>query len=142
MRALGIDLGTKTMGLAITDSMKIIASGLENFSYQNQNLNICLKKISDLVVYYHNDLDTIVLGYPLNVNGSKNQQTLYVESFFQLLKDNFPKLNIVLQDERYSTINATGMLKYEAKLKSSQIKKIKDKMAAVIILQEYLDTRI
>jgi RNase H-fold protein (predicted Holliday junction resolvase) len=48
MRLLGIDLGTKTMGLAITDSLQMVASGLENFEYKNNDLNICIQKIKDL----------------------------------------------------------------------------------------------
>jgi putative Holliday junction resolvase len=139
MRLIGIDLGTKTMGIAVTDSLQIIASGLENFSYANNDLNLCLTKINNLLIRYQNDVDKIILGYPTNVNGTKNERTLLIEQFHELLKAHI-EIPIVLQDERYSTIKATGILKYEGKLKSSQIKKIKDKMSAVVILNEYMET--
>ncbi|MDR2369126.1 MAG: Holliday junction resolvase RuvX [Mycoplasmataceae bacterium] len=139
MRLIGIDLGTKTMGIAITDSLRIIASGLENFTYQNNDLNICINKIKSLLERYQNDVAGIILGYPTNINGSKNEQTLLVEKFNELLKSQIT-IPIMLQDERYTTLQATGYLKYQVGLKSSQIKKIKDKMSAVIILDEYLQT--
>jgi putative Holliday junction resolvase len=63
-----------------------------------------------------------------------------VEKFYKLLRTIIPDdFEIILQDERYTTIKATGMMKYGAGLKSSQIKKIKDKMSAVVILQEYME---
>ncbi|MDR0675011.1 MAG: Holliday junction resolvase RuvX [Mycoplasmataceae bacterium] len=139
MRLLGIDLGTKTMGIAITDSLQVIASGLENFVYGNNNLDICVNKIKLLLQRYQGDVANIILGYPTNINGAKNERTLLIEKFYKLLK---PQINvpIIFHDERYSTIKATGYLKYEANLKSSQIKKIKDKMSAVIILDEYMQS--
>lgn len=142
MRVLGIDLGSKTMGLAVTDSNQIIASALENFYYQNQDLNLCLNKMIQLVNYYKNDLSEIVLGYPLKNNHSKNPNTYLVEQFYEMLKNQFPYLKIILQDERYSTLKATYDLKFQAKLKSSKIKKIKDKMAAVVILEDYLENKL
>jgi putative Holliday junction resolvase len=139
MRLIGIDLGTKTMGIAVTDSLQIIASGLENFSYGNNDLNLCLNKIKSLLTRYENDVEKIVLGYPTNTSGNKTDQTFLIEKFHDLLKTQI-NVPIVLQDERYTTLKATGYLKYEAGLKSSQIKKIKDKMSAVIILDEYMET--
>ena len=140
MRAIGIDLGTKTMGIAISDSLKIIASGLDNFLYENNDFNICIKRIKDVIKQYANDVDVLVLGYPLNVNGTKNERTLMVEEFNELLSKEFSNLKIVLSDERFTTRIATGLLKsYD--FKSSQIKKVKDKMSAVVILQSWLDLK-
>jgi putative Holliday junction resolvase len=139
MRILGIDFGSKTMGLAITDSSKIIASSLENFEYKNNDLNICISKLKDLFKYYNNDIESIVIGYPLRLNGDKNPNTLLVEHFVELLKSNFPNTKIFLQDERFSTVRATEHLKYGAGLKNSKIKKIKDKMSAVFILDDFLN---
>jgi putative Holliday junction resolvase len=139
MRLIGIDLGTKTMGIAITDSLQIIANGLENFTYANNDLNLCINKIKSLLDRYQNDVAKIILGYPTNVNGTKNERTLLIERFHQLLRNQI-QIPIELQDERYTTLKATGFLKYEGGLKSSQIKKIKDKMSAVMILDEYMQT--
>jgi putative Holliday junction resolvase len=142
MRIIGLDLGTKTMGIAVTDSLKIIASGVENFEYPNNNTQLCINRILKLLDYYVNDVEMIVLGYPTNVNGTKNERTLYIERFFDLLKLSIPSnVQVKLYDEKYTTRIATGMLKYQAGLKNSQIKKIKDKMSAVAILQSYLDTQ-
>jgi putative Holliday junction resolvase len=138
MRLLGIDLGTKTMGLAITDSNQVIASGIENFSYSHNDLSQCTNKIKQLIDYYKNDIETIVIGYPKTTSGVKNERTLLVEKFVDTLKRECD-LPIKYQDERFSTQTATGILKYEVGLKASKIKKIKDKMSAVVILQEYME---
>lgn len=137
MRALGLDLGTKTMGIAITDSNKKIASGLENFSYGKNDLNACLNKIKKLIADYNNSIDTIVLGYPLYPSGDKSPNCLLVDRLKALIEANL-NVKVILEDERYTTIEATGMMK-ELGLKSSQIKKIKDKMSAVVILNAWLE---
>jgi putative Holliday junction resolvase len=139
MRVLGLDLGTKTCGIAITDSLKIVVNGIENYEYPNNDFNILINHLKQLMAKYKNDIETIVLGYPTRVNGDKTSWTLKVESFKALLEESFPNIKVTLYDERFSTIKATEHLKYTAELKASQIKKIKDKMSAVIILQEYLD---
>ena len=140
MRALGLDLGTKTLGIAISDSLKIIASGIENFLYSNNDFYECINQIKKIFDKYQNDIDTIVLGYPLNINGTKNERTLFVEDFHKKLNNVFPKMKIILSDERYTTRIATGMLKNYS-LKNSQIKKVKDKMSAIVILQSWLDLK-
>lgn len=138
MRALGLDLGTKTMGIAITDSNKKIASGLENFSYAKNDLMSCLNKIKKLMDLYNNTIDTIVLGYPVYPSGDKSPTCLIVDKLVELIKSNIKDVKVVLEDERYTTLEATGMLK-DIGLKASQIKKIKDKMSAVVILNSWLE---
>lgn len=137
MRALGIDLGTKTMGIAITDSNKKIASGLENFEYAKNDLNACLNRIKKVFNHHNNDIDVIVIGYPIYPSGDKSPMCLVVDKLVDLIKVNL-KAKVVLQDERYTTLEATGMLK-DIGLKASQIKKIKDKMSAVVILNSWLE---
>lgn len=134
MRALGLDLGTKSLGIAITDSKKIVVNGLENYFYSNRNLSLCITKIKEIFHFYDYEIDTIVLGYPLYKSGAKSEQTLFVEKFYNLLKKNFKAIKIFLEDEKYSTIFAINSLK-EIGLKNSKIKKIKDKASAVIILK-------
>jgi putative Holliday junction resolvase len=136
MRALGIDLGSKTMGLAITDSLRIVVSGLENYEFPDQDLNYCLEKIRTVFKQYRNDIDTIVLGYPLRLNDQKNENTFRCEEFSRMLKADNPNVKVILHDERFSTVKATDYLKYDLGLKASKIKKVKDKMSAVIILQD------
>ena len=139
MRALGLDLGSKTLGIAITDSQKIIATGIENFTYENNNLKKCIDKIKTIFQQYQ-DIDTIVLGYVKYKSGDKSSQSYLTEKFMQLLKQNFySNLKYVFHDESYSTINTISLMK-EAGLKGSKIRKIKDKMSAVYILQDWLAT--
>lgn len=137
MRALGLDLGTKTMGIAITDSNKKIASGLENFEYAKNDLMSCVNRIKKLFANYP-DIDTIVLGYPLYPSGDKSPNCLLVDKAKALIEQNIANVKVVLEDERYTTLEATGMMK-DLGLKASQIKKIKDKMSAVVILNSWLE---
>lgn len=137
MRAIGLDLGTKSLGIAISDSNKIIASGIENFKYANNDFAICIKKIQKIISQYQ-DVDTIVLGYAKYKSGDKSPQTYLAEQFMDLLKQKFKNLNLTLHDESYSTCNVITQMK-EVGLKYSQIKKNKDKMSAVYILQDWID---
>ena len=134
MRALGLDLGTKSLGIAITDNKKTIVNGLENYFYSNCDLNLCIAKIKEIFHLYNYEIDTIVLGYPLYKSGDKSSQTIFVERFYDQLKENFKSVKIFLEDEKYSTVFAINSLK-EIGLKSSKIKKIKDKISAIFILK-------
>ena len=135
MRKLALDLGTKSCGFAISDLLGIIASGLDNFIYEENDFTAVL------AINYHHEIDTIVLGYPTNVyDGSKNERTYLIESFYALLKQHFlnhEKIKIVYEDERFSTKIATQRLKNSC-VKAAKIKKVKDKMSAVVILESYL----
>lgn len=137
MRALGLDLGTKSLGVAITDNKKMIVNGLENYFYPHCDLNLCIMKIKEIFHLYNYEIDTIVLGYPLYESGNKSSQTFFVEKFYDQLKKNFKSVKIFLEDEKYSTVFAINSLK-EIGLKSSKIKKIKDKISAVLILKSWL----
>ena len=134
MRALGLDLGTKSLGVAITDNKKMIVNGLENYFYPHCDLNLCIMKIKEIFHLYNYEIDTIVLGYPLYESGNKSSQTFFVEKFYDQLKKNFKSVKIFLEDEKYSTVFAINSLK-EIGLKSSKIKKIKDKISAIFILK-------
>ena len=81
MRALGLDLGTKSLGIAITDNKKIVVNSLENYFYSDCNLSLCITKIKEIFHYYNYEIDTIVLGYPLYKSGEKSEQTIFVEKF-------------------------------------------------------------
>jgi putative Holliday junction resolvase len=140
MRILGIDLGTKTMGLAITDNTITIVSSLLNFEFSSNNYLACINKLKVIDKEYKGEIKTIVLGYPTKMSGEKSDWTRTVEKFAASLKETFPDIEIKFQDERMTTITAVTFLKEEMGLRASQIKKIKDKMSAVVILQEYLQS--
>lgn len=141
MRKLALDLGTKTCGFAISDELGILASGIENFEYQNNDFILVVKRIEYWLDFYQHKVDEIIIGLPTNAfDGSSNPRTLLVQEFEKFLKANLKEqLKIVLYDERFTTKIATTYLKQEAKLKNSQIKKVKDKMSAVVILTDYLN---
>lgn len=140
MRKLGLDLGTKTCGFAISDELGILATGIENFEYQNNNFLAIVKRIEYWIDFYQHKIDEIIIGLPVNAfDGSTNARTLLVKDFENFLREHLKeKIKIVLYDERFTTKIATNYLKQEAKLKMSQIKKVKDKMSAVVILNDYL----
>ena len=138
MRALGIDFGTKIIGIAISDENKKIASACASSTFPKNNYVYAVKKKKTLIKRYDNSVDLIVLGYPLHINGNKSERTFLVEKFYDLLINNIP-IKTIFWDERYSTSKTTEMLKEFIELKSSQIKKVKDKLSAQYILQDFLN---
>lgn len=134
MRKIGLDLGSKTCGIAISDDTNLIACGISNFNYQQNNFMQIINELKRIINEYEQQIDTFVLGYTYN-NSLSAKRTL---TFKSLLFSNFPQIKIILFDENYSTIKANTLM-YDANLKSSQRKKIVDKVAASVILQEYLD---
>ena len=136
MRTLGLDFGIKNIGVAISDASNKIASALMTIEYPKNNYLFAINKLKDKITDYN--VNKIILGYPINLNGTISKMANKVLKFKQLLENNL-HLEIILFDERYSTYNTTEMLKNQSKLKNSQIKKIKDKLSAQYILQEYID---
>ncbi|QCZ36806.1 Holliday junction resolvase RuvX [Mycoplasma nasistruthionis] len=137
MRKLALDLGSKSCGFAITDYFEIIPSGLENFIYTEGQFDEVLNRIEYWLNQYKNEIDGLVIGYPLKISGEKSQTTLMVEVFIELIKTKF-NLPIVLINEQYSTKRAQETL-MSAGLNNKKRKQFKDKLAAVFILQDYLD---
>lgn len=136
MRVLGIDFGTKVIGLAITNNKKTIVTPLQQFIYHNNDLLSCINHLKTICLKY-SDIDTFVIGYPIYQSGDKSHICLIIDKFKLLLQKHFPNIIINLQDERYTTLIATSLLK-DAGIKASQIKKVKDKISAVIILESWL----
>ncbi|BAP39546.1 Holliday junction resolvase RuvX [Metamycoplasma canadense] len=138
MRKLGLDLGSKTCGIAITDLNNIIVSALETFYFEEWHFIDLIKRIGFWIneSEYKNEIDTIVLGYPLRMDLSKSPRTKMVEKFKVRLEENF-KINVILQDERESTIFAENIL-FEAGFNGKKRKIKKDSLAAQIILEDYL----
>ena len=103
MRILGIDYGDSRCGFAITDELNITAQGLETFAVNGNDKNI-LKKIDEFLEIY--DIDTIVVGMPYNMNGTKTQRAEKTEKFIHKLKCKYNKLKIDYVDERLTTVEA------------------------------------
>ena len=135
MRILGIDYGDARTGLAITDALNITAQGLETIN-NNGNDKIILKKIDELLQNY--EISTIVVGYPLNMNGTKSERTEVTEKFIHKLKCKYNKLQIKQIDERLTTVAAHKTMNL-LEVNKNKKKNIVDTISAVYILETYLN---
>lgn len=132
MKCLGMDLGTKTLGLATSDKLGLIASPYKTLKYDN------LEKLVDSVVAIIEELhiEVLVLGYPKNMNNTLGFAVERTNNFKELL-ENKTNMPINLIDERLSTVEAENILIQEDKSRQDR-KKIIDAVAASIILDTYL----
>ncbi len=132
---LGLDLGSKTCGIALSQS-GFIASDLATVYFNPDDYDDCLLKLTPFIVSHK--ATHIVLGYPKHMNNDVGIRGQISESFKVKLEVAFPDVKIILWDERLSTSSALKMLSDNKKKRDKQ-KKLKDQMAAQIILQNYLD---
>ena len=141
MRHLSIDLGEVRIGLAMSDSMGIIANGLE--TYQRKYIYKDIEYIAKLAM--DNLVKCVVIGLPINMNGTRGERVEKSEQFASMLNDKFKELNyeckIDFQDERLTTVSSERVL-IEAGVRRENRKKVIDKTAATIILQTYLDCHV
>ena len=135
MTYLGLDLGSKTLGLSISDKTGLIASSLEVLRYNEYSE--LLDKLDTIIK--ERKVHAIVIGNPLNLDGSISKRSEETFKFMDLLKERF-SLDIYLQDERLSTVEAERML-IDNNTSRENRKKVIDKIAATIILQTFLDRR-
>ena len=132
---LGLDLGSKTLGLSISDRTATIASSLDVLRYNTEDELI--SKLKEVVDKYK--VDAFVLGNPKNLNGTLSDRSKITLEFRDKLISKFNK-EVIMQDERLSTVEAERML-INNNTKRKNRKKVIDKIAATIILQAYLDRR-
>lgn len=141
-RIIALDVGEKTIGIAVSDELRIIAQGVMTYE------RIGIKKDTDKVLelFREYDCDTVVLGLPINLDGSDSIQTEKVREFRTKLENKFRSTgggleNTVFewQDERFTTVIAEDVL-IAADMSREKRKKVIDKQAAVVILQSYLDS--
>lgn len=135
MRKLGIDFGDARIGLALSDPLGMIASGLETLKSAG------LEKDTDYIsnLCKNNNVDTIVLGLPLNMDGSSGVRVEKTKIFAEKLKQK-TGLKIELVDERLTTVESEKML-IDAGRKREKRKEVIDKISAIIILQNYLNRK-
>ena len=136
MRYLGLDLGSRTLGVAVSDKTGLIASHLKTIRHEEDYEGL-LTIVEDLVKEL--EIDAIVLGYPKNMNGTIGPKGELSEEFKKKLESRL-SLPIYLQDERLTTKSATDML-IQGGVSRKDRKKVVDSVAATIILQTYLDRR-
>lgn len=136
MRIMGLDYGTKTVGVAISDDMMITAQPVETIVRERANkLRKTYQRIEELIS--QNDVEKIVIGKPLNMNGTEGEMVQLMRDFSRELSRR-TGLEIIEVDERLTTSEADRILK-ETGVAISGRKEHIDKMAAAIILQTYLD---
>ena len=137
MRIMGLDYGSKTVGVAISDPLGFTAQGIETIDRKEENkLRKTLARIEELAKEYQ--VETIVLGLPKNMNntlGERAEKTLE----FKAMLERRTGLPIVMWDERLTTVEAERTL-IESNVRRENRKKVIDKIAAVFILQGYLDS--
>ena len=136
-KILGLDLGTRTIGIAISDSLEMIASAVETYRFKEDDFESALKRVVE--ISKERKVNKIVLGYPKHMNGDIGDKALLCEDFRNKLIDSLG-LEVILVDERWTTKLAQNRL-LEFDLSRNKRKQIIDKMAAVVILQNYLDSK-
>ncbi|MCI7100015.1 MAG: Holliday junction resolvase RuvX [Lachnospiraceae bacterium] len=138
MRILGLDYGSKTVGVAVSDALGITAQGLETIQRTQANkLRKTLARIEQLIKEY--DVGKIVLGCPKNMNNTEGPRVQATMEFRDMLERR-TGLEVILQDERLTTVSAERVLR-ESGVRRENRKEVIDKIAAVFILQTYLDAQ-
>ncbi len=138
MRVMGLDYGSKTVGVAISDSLGLTAQGIETICRKEENkLRRTCARIEELVKEY--DVEKIVIGLPMHMNGDIGERAELSKEFGEMLARR-TGLEIVYWDERLTTVEAEQTL-IENKVRRENRKQYVDKIAAVFILQGYLDSR-
>ena len=135
MRYLGLDLGTRTLGISISDTTHTIASALKTIRFHENDYDSLLPELSDIIKEYN--ISKIVLGLPKNMNNTMGERCKTTIEFKDKLASTF-NIDVVLQDERLTTVEATNYM-LEADISRKKRKKKIDSLAANIILQTYLD---
>ncbi|MCM3549716.1 holliday junction resolvase [Niallia circulans] len=135
MKTIGLDVGTKTIGVAISDAFGWTAQGLPTIQRSEDDPNRDFEALAELIK--ENDVQKVVIGYPKNMNGTVGESATRSEAFAQTLEQRC-NVQTVLWDERLTTAAAQRVL-IDADVSRKKRKKAVDKMAAVFILQGYLD---
>ncbi len=136
MRIVGLDLGSKTVGVAVSDYLGIIANPIGTLRIEENNLQQALELVKNVVL--EQQAEKIVLGLPKNMNGTIGFQAEYCLQFKEMLEQEL-HLPVIMIDERMSSVMANNVM-IKADMSRNKRKKNVDKLAATIILQSYLDS--
>ena len=135
MRILGIDYGEARVGIAITDQLNITVQGLETIQ-RNGSDKVILRRLDEIFEKY--EVDTIVVGMPLNMNGTMSERAKITEQFVHKLKCKYNKMEIHTIDERLTTVEAHKTMNF-LEVNKNKKKNIVDTISAVYILETYLE---
>lgn len=137
MRLLGLDVGSKTVGVAVSDELGITAQKLETIKIDETKYNFGMRPLKNLVRKY--DIDGFVLGLPKNMDGSSGGSVARSKAYGKRLEEKFG-LQVYYSDERLTTVESQRVLVEDAGIHDRKKRKqVIDQMAAVLILQNYLD---
>lgn len=136
MRSMSLDLGSRTIGVAASDLTGMIANGIETIRRTTPERDMA--RLTELVQEY--EVSELVVGYPKNMNGTIGERAKISEKYAEELRSRFPQVKVVLWDERLSTVAAEKVL-IDADLRRKKRRQVIDMMAAVVILQNYLDSK-
>jgi len=136
MRIIGLDYGSKTVGVAVSDALGLTAQGVETITRKEENkLRKTLARIEEIILAY--EVTDIVVGLPKNMDNTLGERAMAAKEFADKLERR-TGLPVVMWDERLSTVSARNVL-IESGVKRNNRKAVIDKIAAVFILQGYLD---
>lgn len=136
MRTMGLDVGSRTVGIAISDPFGWTAQGIETIRINEDEENYGISRVMELVQEY--EVSKFVVGLPKNMDNSIGPRAEASIRYAELLKKQID-LPVIFQDERLTTVQAERMLIEQANTSREKRKKVIDKVAAVMILQNYLD---
>jgi putative Holliday junction resolvase len=132
-RILSIDYGAKRTGVAVTDSLQIIANSLATVATHE-----LMKFLTEYLA--KEDVETVVVGLPKQSDNSPSENAARVNAFVRKFKEKFPQMNVVMHDERFTTVLAhQAILSGGVKKSARRDKGLADRVSAVIILQSYLE---
>ena len=136
-RFLGLDLGSKTLGVSISDTTNIIASLYTTIRFKDNDYDYALNELESII--RENEITTIVLGFPKNMNNTIGERAEITLNFKEKLEKKF-HINVIMEDERLTSVISNNVL-IDSDISRNKRKKKVDGMAAIIILQSYLDRR-
>lgn len=137
MRYIGLDLGNRTCGVAISDPTGMIATAVDTVRFREKDLQKCLECV--IMLIEQKNAQKVVLGYPINMNGTLGPQSEYVLEFKKML-DESTGLEVILYDERLTSVEVNKIM-ISADLSRNKRKTKVDTLAATLILQSYLDSK-
>ena len=137
MRCLGLDLGSKTLGIAISDYTCTVASVLTTLRFESDDYDSLIEPLSKIIK--DEEIDKIILGFPKNMDNTIGKRAEITLEFKKKLEDSFD-LEVIMEDERLTSVISNKVL-IEADMSRKKRKKKVDGIAAVLILQSYLDRK-
>ena len=137
MRYLGLDLGTKTLGISLSDNLGLIANSYKTIRFDNEDYSSLIPKVKDIIDEFN--INTIVLGLPKNMDNTLGFAAERSLKFKKMLEENL-EVNIEMQDERLSSVEANNIM-LMGDISRKKRKEHVDSLAATIILQNYLDCK-